>query len=125
MARPKKDIPPSRGHKFTIRLSPEEDELLERLSHQAKMSRSQYLRSLLSGRTPSIKYEIVFNSKEILKIFANLSNIAGNLNQIAHHLNAGGGWNDEMRDELTEHVREIRQMRKDLKEITGGYRGDC
>ncbi len=125
MARPKKEHAPAREHKYTIRLSPEEDELLDTLSRKAKLSRSDYIRSLLSGRTPTIKYEIVFNSKEILKIFSNLSNITGNLNQIAHHLNAGGGWNEEMRQEITDHIREVRQMRKELKEITGGYRGDC
>ena len=125
MARPKKDHAPVREHKYTIRLSPEEDELLDKLASKAKMSRSDYVRNLISGRTPTIKYEIVYNSKDILKIFSNLSNITGNLNQIAHHLNAGGGWNEDMKKEIYDSIQEVRKMRKELKEFTGGYRGDC
>lgn len=125
MARPKKTHPIAREHKFTIRLSPEEDELLDSRSEKAGLSRAEYMRSLIYGKTPSIKYEIVYNSPEILKIFSNLANITGNLNQIAHHLNAGRGWTDELRREVNEAIYEVREMRKELKELAGNYRGDC
>ena len=124
MARPKKEHAPVRGHKYTIRLSSEEDELLDTLARKAEMTKSDYMRSLISGRTPTIKYELVYNSREILKIFRNLGNISGNLNQIAHHLNAGGGWNDEMKKEVSGCIAQILHIRDEVKEMVGEYRGD-
>ena len=92
MTRPKNNLPAARDRKFTIRLTPEEDLLLDDLSSKAGLSRSEYLRSLISKKTPEVSYELVFNDPKILKIFSNLANITGNLNQIAHHLNSNKGW---------------------------------
>lgn len=99
-------------------------EVLTTYAEKADMTIASYLRHLIVSKVPTVKYEIVFNSKEILKIFSNLSNVAGNLNQIAHHLNSGIRWSDELRKEVTDNIREVRQMRKDLNEITGEYRGN-
>ena len=124
MTRYKKSGLPVKDHRITIRLTEVEYELLDSYARKSDMTHAAYMRSLISGKTPTLKYEIVFNSKEILKIFANLSNVAGNLNQIAHHLNSGVGWSDEFKKEITNNIRELRQMRKDLNEITGEYRGN-
>ena len=124
MTRYKKSGLPVKDHRITIRLTETEFELLDTYAQKAGMTHAEYMRWIISGKTPSLKYEIVFNSKEILKIFANLSNVAGNLNQIAHRLNSGIGWSDELRKEITDNIRELRQMRKDLNELTGEYRGN-
>lgn len=123
MTRPKKDY--SKPHVLTLRVSDVELEVINTYAQKAGMSRSEYLRRTILGKTPSVNYEIVYNNPEILKIFSNLSNITGNLNQIAHHLNAGRGWSDQLRTEVTDAIYEVREMRKELKERTGGYRGDC
>lgn len=123
MTRPKKDI--SKPCMLTLRVSEEEIELINGYAQKADMSRSEYLRRVVLGKTPAVKYELVFNNPKILKIFSNLANITGNLNQIAHHLNAGRGWSDQLRTEVTEAIYEVREMRKELKELTGEYRGDC
>ncbi len=123
MTRPKKDI--AKPRMLTLRVSEEELELINGYAHKANMSRSEYLRRVVLGKTPPVKYELVFNDPKILKIFSNLANITGNLNQIAHHLNAGRGWSDQLRTEVTEAIYEVREMRKELKELTGEYRGDC
>ena len=122
MTRPKKDI--SKSCMLTLRVSEEELELINGYAQKADMSRSEYLRRVVLGKTPAVKYELVFNDPKILKIFSNLANITGNLNQIAHHLNAGRGWSDQLRSEVTEAIYEVREMRKELKELTGEYRGD-
>lgn len=124
MTRYKQSGLPVKDHRITIRLTETEFELLDSFARKSDMTYAAYIRKLLSGKTPTIKYEIVFNSKEILKIFANLSNVAGNLNQIAHHLNSGLRWSDELKKEITDNIRELRKMRKDLNEITGEYRGN-
>ena len=123
MARPKKDY--SKPHVLTLRVSDVELEVINTYAQKAELSRSEYLRKTILGKTPTVKYEIVYNNPEILKIFANLSNITGNLNQIAHHLNAGRGWSDQLRTEVTDAIYEVREMRKELKERTGSYCGDC
>ena len=125
MTRPKNNFPAARARKFTIRLSPEEDLLLDDLSAKAGLSRSEYLRSLLSKKTPEVSYELVFNDPKILKIFSNLANITGNLNQIAQHLNTNKGWSKELREHVISNLNDIQDMRKELKELTGGYRGNC
>lgn len=125
MTRPKKTIPPAKEYQITIRMTKELFDVVTKDAKAAKMPRTEYLRHVISGRTPTVKYELVFNDPQILKIFSNLSNITGNLNQIAHHLNAGRPWSDQLRTEVTDAIYEIREMRKELKERTGGYRGDC
>ena len=125
MTRPKKTIPPAKECQITIRMTQDLFDVLTKDAHDAKLPRTEYIRHLITGRTPSVKYEIVFNNPKILKIFANLANITGNLNQIAHHLNAGRGWTDDLRREVYELIYEVREMRKELKELAGEYRGDC
>ena len=80
---------------------------------------------LLCLKTPEVSYELVFNYPKILKIFSNLANITGNLNQIAHHLNSNKGWSKELRERVISNLHDIQDMRKELKELTGGYRGNC
>lgn len=123
MVRPKKDF--SKPHMLTLRVSDDELDLINGYAEKSGLSRSAYLRKVVIGKIPPIKYEIVYNNPEILKIFSNLANITGNLNQIAHHLNAGRGWADELRREVYEAIYEVREMRKELKELAGNYRGDC
>ena len=123
MVRPKKDF--SKPHMLTLRVSDDELDLINGYAEKSGLSRSAYLRKVVIGKIPPIKYEIVYNNPEILKIFSNLANITGNLNQIAHHLNAGRGWTDELRREVYEAIYEVREMRKELKELAGNYRGDC
>ncbi len=122
MTRPKKDL--SRPNMLTLRFSDAELDVINGYAEKSGLSRSAYLRKTVIGKTPPIKYEIVYNSQEILKIFSNLANITGNLNQIAHHLNAGRGWTDDFRREVNEAIIEVREMRKELKELAGNYRGD-
>lgn len=122
MTRPKKDL--SKPNMLTLRFSDAELDVINGYAEKSGLSRSAYLRKTVIGKTPPIKYEIVYNSQEILKIFSNLANITGNLNQIAHHLNAGRGWTDDFRREVNEAIIEVREMRKELKELAGNYRGD-
>lgn len=125
MTRPKKTIPPAKECQITIRMTQDLFDVLTKDAKDAGLPRTEYIRHIITGRTPAVKYEIVFNNPKILKIFANLANITGNLNQIAHHLNAGLGWADELRREVYEAIYEVREMRKELKELAGEYRGDC
>lgn len=85
---------------------------------------TEYIRELITGKNPPVKYEIVYNSPEILKIFRDLGYMSSNLNQIARQLNQGGKISKELGEEIRGSITEIRHLREEVKELTGEYRGD-
>lgn len=122
MARPKKGY--SKPHMLTLRVSDDELELINGYAKKSGLSRSAYLRKAVFGKIPPIKYEIVYNSPEILKIFRNLGNITGNLNQIAKHLNQGGAFSMELRKEVSGCIAQILHIRDNVEKLVGEYRGN-
>ncbi len=122
MARPKKEY--SKPHMLTLRVSDDELELINGYAKKAGLSRSAYLRKVVIGKIPPIKFEIVYNSPEILKIFRNLGNITGNLNQIAKHLNQGGAFSMELRKEVSGCIAQILHIRDNVERLVGEYRGN-
>jgi len=109
---------------LTLRVSDDELELINGYAKKAGLSRSAYLRKAVIGKIPPIKYEIVYNSPEILKIFRNLGNITGNLNQIAKHLNQGGAFSMELRKEVSGCIAQILHIRDNVERLVGEYRGN-
>ena len=68
MGRPKKEMPPSKGRKFTIRLTDVMYESLKQDALKAGLSVSEYARELLLDHKPVMKQEIVFDSEELLHV---------------------------------------------------------
>ena len=52
-----------------------------------------------------------------------MGKIGSNLNQIAHHLNGGGGWSANLKSEVLQGVIAIYKIRDMVKEMAGEYRG--
>ena len=123
MGRPKKEMPPSKGRKFTIRLTDVMYESLEQDAVKAGLSVSEYARELLLDHKPVVKQEIVFDSEELLHVLGDMGKIGSNLNQIAHHLNGGGGWSANLKSEVLQGVIAIYKIRDMVKEMAGEYRG--
>lgn len=123
MGRPKKEMPPSKGRKFTIRLTDVMYESLEQDAVKAGLSVSEYARELLLNNRPVVKHEIVFDSEELLHVLGDMGKIGSNLNQIAHHLNDGGGWSANLKSEVLQGVIAIYKIRDMVKEMAGEYRG--
>ena len=123
MGRPKKEMPPSKGRKFTIRLTDVMYESLEQNAVKAGLSVSEYARELLIDHKPVVKQEIVFDSEELLHVLGDMGKIGSNLNQIAHHLNGGGGWSANLKSEVLQGVIAIYKIRDMVKEMAGEYRG--
>ena len=123
MGRPKKEMPPSKGRKFTIRLTDVMYESLEQDAVKAGLSVSEYARELLLNNRPVVKQEIVFDSEELLHVLGDMGKIGSNLNQIAHHLNGGGGWSANLKSEVLQGVIAIYKIRDMVKEMAGEYRG--
>ena len=71
-----------------------------------------------------IRQENVFDSTELLKALSDLGKIGGNLNQIARHLNDGGELTQSMRADIMGSISTIRDIRENIKEMAGEYRGN-
>lgn len=124
MARPKEKLPPSKDYQITLRMTKEMYDVLTEDAKAARLPRTEYVRQLISNRHPVVKKEIVYNSEELLKIFRNLGNISGNLNQIARYLNQGGKMTNEMWKAVSDSIAQLLHMRDEVKRLAGEYRGD-
>ena len=125
MTRPKKVHPPAKGRRINLRVS---NVLYNTLSEDARasgLSLSDYIRSVLSNRKVIVKPEIVYNDPRILKALGDIGKIGSNLNQIAHQLNAGEAFSNDMSEHLRSLTKQLLQMRNEIKEMAGDYRGDC
>lgn len=75
---------------FSVRLSENENAILERISKRRKMSKNRIIRELVKKRGLDkriLKIEKLFEINA--DIILSLSRVTGNINQIAHHLNSG------------------------------------
>lgn len=125
MNRPKKALPPAKEKRITIRITNVLYETLERDAQAAGLSLAEYARALLSNRKVLVKPEIVYNDQRILKALGDIGKIGSNLNQIAHQLNAGEAFSNSMSEQLRSLTKQLLQMRNEIKEMAGDYRGDC
>ena len=82
MARPKKNLPPGKDKKFTIRVTDEMFEALESEANAAGLATSEYARKLLLDHRPIVKQEIVYDSEELLHTLGDMGKIGSNLNQM-------------------------------------------
>ena len=124
MARKKKEFPPVKERFIGFRVTEELYEIIESEASQAKMSVSEYCRSLATNKRIILKKEKVFDDPELLSAFSNLGKIGSNLNQIARHLNEGNSMDSVMKKELMQCITELRNIREDVKEMAGEYRGN-
>lgn len=119
----KKDRELAKTKRVTVRMTEAQYDLLESYASKSGLSLAEYARSALVGKFPPLKYEIVYNSPKILKIFSDLGHISGNLNQIARHLNQGGAITEALKKEVSGCIAQILHIRDNVQEIVGGYRG--
>ena len=124
MARPKKNLPPGKGKKFTIRVTDEMFEALEAEANAAGLSTSEYARKLLLDHRPVVKQEIVYDSEELLHTLGDMGKIGSNLNQIAHYLNGGNPFDAHLKSEVMQGIIALYKIRDTIKDMAGEYRGN-
>ncbi len=125
MARPKRIQPPTKDRRINLRVSNVLYDTLSKDAQASGLSLSDYIRSVLSNRKVIVKPEIVYNDPRILKALGDIGKIGSNLNQIAHQLNAGEAFSNSMSEQLRSLTKQLLQMRNEIKEMAGDYRGDC
>ena len=123
MARKKKEFPPVKERFIGFRVTDELYGIIETEASQAKMSVSEYCRTLATNKRVAIRKEVVFDNPELLSALSNLGKIGSNLNQIARHLNEGNSIDATLRKELLQCITELRNIREEIKEMAGEYRG--
>lgn len=124
MARKKKTFPPTKEHFIGFRLTEDLYSVIADEADKAKISVSEYCRKVCTDKKLIIRQENVFNSQELLKALSDLGKIGGNLNQIARHLNDGGAFSQSMKKEVMDSISTIREIRENIKEMAGEYRGN-
>ena len=80
----------------SVRLDKESFSKVEEAAMAAGLSISEYIRTALTRRKITIKEEIVVEVPVIKELIVALGKTSANLNQIAHHFNAGGVLSQQM-----------------------------
>lgn len=124
MARPKKNLPPGKERKFTIRMTENMYEALESEANASGLSVSEYARKLLLDNRPVVKQEVVYDCEELLHILGDMGKIGSNLNQIAHFLNGGNPFDSHLKSEVMQGIIALYKIRDAVKAIAGEYRGN-
>lgn len=124
MGRPKKIFPPTKQHQIVFRLTEDLYSVIADEAEKAKISVSEYCRKVCTDKKLIIRQENVFDSQELLKALSDLGKLGSNLNQIARHLNDGGELTLSMRKDIMESITSIRDIRENIKEMAGEYRGN-
>ena len=79
---------------------------------------------LCASRLYLKKYNIVADIGEIQKLTAQAAGIGNNLNQIARYFHGGGLASRGMLEELKKCIAEIRELRQEIVQLGGVYRGN-
>ena len=105
-----------------VRLDKESFSKVEEAAMAAGLSISEYIRRALTHRKITIKEEIVVEVPVIKELIAALGKIGANLNQIAHHFNAGGVLFQQMYRETMKAYADLYAMKVDIEKLGGAFR---
>ena len=125
---PKRYNTPHRSHVVKTRLTDEEyADFTERLAPYG-ISQSEFLRQAIRRTTIRPVLHVSSVNDELLsavgKLTAEYGRIGGNLNQIARYFHGGGLASRGMLEELKKCIAEIRELRQEIVQLGGVYRGN-
>ena len=125
---PKRYNTPHRSHVVKTRLTDEEyADFTERLAPYG-ISQSEFLRQAIRRTTIRPVLHVSSVNDELLsavgKLTAEYGRIGGNLNQIARYFHSGGLASRGMLEELKRCIAEIRELRQEIVQLGGVYRGN-
>jgi hypothetical protein len=99
-----------RNNLLQIRLTDFELAEIEALADRAELTPASYARLiLLSSPAPRAKRRPAVDTKQVAQLLAEVGKIGSNVNQIAHHLNAGLGTSSTAIQEALDDVAEMRK----------------
>ena len=120
----KKKEKPVRMKKLTVRLPEDEWEEWKNAADALKISLSEYIRrNVRFGRVEVIvKNELELPG--IRKLMEGYGKIGSNINQIAHYLNAGFPWSQDMLAFLKKQLTDLRIVHNELLKAVRKFNGD-
>ena len=121
MARPKKAESIRRTSNVMVRFSSIEYELVAGYAKDAGYPISTFVRKQALSEKVTVNYNIV---GEIQNLTAQAAGIGNNLNQIARYFHGGGLASRGMLEELKRCIAEIRELRQEIVQLGGVYRGN-
>ena len=124
MARPKKEKSLHRGKRVYIRFTELEYELVAGYAKDAGYPIGTFVRKQALREKLEVNYNIVADIGEIQKLTVQAAGIGNNLNQIARYFHGGGLASRGMLDELKKCIAEIRELRQEIVQLGGAYRGN-
>lgn len=124
MARPKKEENIRRTSNVMVRFSNVEYELVAGYAKYAGYPISTFVRKQALSEKVTANYNIVADIGEIQKLTAQAAGIGNNLNQIARYFHGGGLASRGMLEELKRCIAEIRELRQEIVQLGGAYRGN-
>jgi hypothetical protein len=123
MTRRKKQEGTVRSHLITVRLDDIEYENVCSAARQAGLSLSDYFRHQAVYGKVEIHNHIVAEFPKLDKLLRQFAGIGNNLNQLTRYYHMGGIVSQSMTEELQMCIGEIMEMRKEVSELAGEYRG--
>ena len=113
------------NRRVITRVSEEEFEDWHRRSDLLGITLSEYVRRCVRNAEISVVIRNSIDIKPLSGIAAQYGKIGNNLNQIAHYLNSGDEWSDQMRNKIEMSLIEMHLTTKYLSKVVGelnGYR---
>ena len=124
MARPKKEKSLHRGKRVYIRFTELEYELVAGYAKDAGYPIGTFVRKQALREKLEVNYNIVADLGEIQNLTVQAAGIGNNLNQIARFFHGGGLASRGMLEELKRCIAEIRELRQEIVQLGGVYRGN-
>jgi len=124
MARPKKDKAIRRKNNVMVRFTDTEYELITSYAADAGYPISVFVRKQALREKLEVNYNIVADLGEIQNLTVQAAGIGNNLNQIARYFHGGGLASRGMLEELKRCIAEIRELRQEIVQLGGVYRGN-
>lgn len=119
MKKQKKYNPENRTHNVHARLNDMEwvqfMEQLEKLG----LSQSDFIRQAIFTAKVNVTVQPVFNSERLDEIAMQYGKIGSNLNQIAHHLNAGNPIQAKLIREINHCLSDMQSLKQRVEELAG------
>ena len=110
-------------HFVAVRLSDVELHLLDQSASALGISRSEYLRKVLTEKEIQNRIEIVTDMESLRKLVSEYGKIGSNLNQIARYFNSGGERSLAIESEIHQCIAELFQLRKQVLQMAGETNG--
>ena len=117
----KKDKP-ALDRRITIRFESADYDAIGRRALQAETPVAEYCRKAILGKRITVKQETVIGVPVIREMLTALGKIGANLNQIAHHFNAGGVLSQQMYRETMKAYADLYAMKFEIEKLGGDLR---